>query len=144
MDTSKYYIKMCKKADEVQAFWQPKNGDYFYGIPQDFSDFEQIPDVYQFFLCEDEFYSIIPKGYQPKLKEFTDETDVVRLPSQSDLQSMLDYEIPIDLIKNFAAWAASLSLSEQERHQTMEQLWLGFVMYSNYSKKWSGRDWIDL
>jgi hypothetical protein len=144
MDTSKYYIKMCQKADEVQAFWQPKNGDYFYGIPQDFSDFEQIPHVHQFFLCEDEFYSIIPSAYQSQTKEFIDETDAVRLPSQSDLQAMLQYELPLDLIKDFADWAASLSISEQERHRTMEQLWLGFVMYANYAKKWSGRDWVEL
>jgi hypothetical protein len=141
MDTSKYYIKMCKKADEAQAFWKPKTGDCFYGVPQDLADNDPRRGVYQYIECDDEYYSVIPTGYDVELKEFTDDTDAVFLPSQADLQKMLDFESPFDLLKKFSKWAKSLTISEQELHLTMEQLWLGFVMEQNYHKKWDGQDW---
>jgi len=57
MDTSKNYIKMCRQADELRTNWKPKLGDYFFGIPQDFSDMEYEQGIYQFLVCEDEFYT---------------------------------------------------------------------------------------
>ncbi len=100
--------------------------------------------VYQYFECEDEYFSTIPDGYNVKRKEFFDPTESVFLPSQAELQKMLDYEFPYDMIKDFYLWSNSLSVSEQELHKTMEQLWLGFVMLYNYRKKWNGKDWFEI
>jgi hypothetical protein len=141
MDTSKNYIKMCKKADEIQSHWEPQNGDYFHGTPEDFADEDLSKGVYRFFECDDEYYSIIPLSYDVKAKEFIDETDAVRLPSQDVLQNMLDFELPIDIIKEFSNWCSELKVAMLERLQTIEQLWLGFAMKKNYQKIWNGKDW---
>ena len=144
MDTSKRYISMCRKADEVKAHWKPEQGDYFYGVPQDFADMEFEKGLHRFLLCEDEFYSIVPDNYNIKTKEFTgfgDEDEAVFLPRQDDLQNMIDYELPYDLIKNFNTWVDELDISMRERLQTLEQIWLAYVMFRNYSKIWNGKDW---
>ena len=141
MDKSKKYIQMCKKADEIQNHWEPKNGDFFWGTIEDFADEDPLQAVYQYFECEDEYYTIIPLSYDPSLKEFTDETDAVRLPTQHELQHMVDFETPLDMVASFADWVKELTLTMQERYQTMEQLWLGFVMNKNYNKEWTGKDW---
>lgn len=143
MDKSKAYIKKMQKADEILSLWKPKNGDYFYGTPEDFMDEDWEQGIYQYFECEDEYYCIIPKYYDYKDKEFTElDHDQIFLPSQKDLQSMLLFDTPYDMVKEFSDWCSELSVSMQERFTTMEQLWLGFVMYKNHSKVWNGKDWI--
>jgi hypothetical protein len=135
---------MCKKADEIKVHWKPVQGDFFYGVPQDPDDMDYECGVYQFLICEDEFYSIIPDNYDLKKKEFTgfgDEDETVFLPRQDNLQDMIDFELPYDLIKNFQEWASQLDISMKERLQTMEQIWLAYVMFCNYSKEWTGKDW---
>lgn len=144
MDTSKNYIKMCRKADEIRANWKPKLGDYFYGVPLDIDDMDYDRGVYRFLVCEDEFYNVVPDTYDYKKKEFNgigDENEAVFLPRQDDLQDMIDYELPSDLVKDFYKWCSELEDSMLERLKTMEQLWMGYVMLVNYSKIWTGRDW---
>ncbi len=144
MDTSKRYIAMCSKADEIKAHWKPALGDYFYGVPQDFSDMEYEKGIYQFLNCEDEFYSIIPDNYDTRTREFTglgDEDDAIFLPRQDNLQKMIDYELPLDLINDFNQWSSDQDISMKERLKTIEQLWLAYVMWKNYSKIWTGKDW---
>ena len=144
MDTSKRYITMCRKADEVKAHWKPEQGDYFYGVPHDFDDMDYERGIFRILLCEDEFYSIIPDNYNIKKKEFTgfgDDDETVFLPRLDDLQDMIDYELHYDLIEEFCEWVTGLEISMKERLQTMEQTWLAFVMMKNSSKIWTGKDW---
>jgi hypothetical protein len=144
MDTSKNYIKMCTKADEIKSYWEPEQGDYFYGLPKDIADMEYERGVYRVIISEDEFYSIIPENYDLRKKEFSgfgEEDEPVFLPRQDNLQKMIDYELPYDLISRFSEWAAGLELSMRERLKTMEQIWLAYVMWQNHAKIWSGREW---
>lgn len=144
MDTSKNYIKMCRQADELRTNWKPKLGDYFFGIPQDFSDMEYEKGIYQFLVCEDEFYNIIPDTYDPRTKQFNgigDDDEAVYLPRQDELQQMIDFELPYELISDFHKWSNDLDNSMRERLKTMEQLWLAYMMMRNNSKQWTGRDW---
>jgi hypothetical protein len=144
MDTSKNYIKMCRHADEIRSNWKPKLGDYFYGVPQDFADMEYEAGIFQFLLCDDEFYNIIPDTYDPRTKQFTgigDDDEAVFLPRLDDLQMMIDYELPIDLINNFYKWFIAQDSIMLERLKTIEQFWLAYVMWVNNSKIWTGKDW---
>jgi hypothetical protein len=144
MDTSKRYIKMCKKADEIRAHWKPKDGDYFYGEPQDLGD-ERPIGVYQFiYNREDEYFSILPQNYDPKTKEFDglgDEDDAVFLPNASQLMEMVDSESPFTLIAELAVWAEKLPTTMKDRLQTNEQILLAFVMKKNNGMSWTGSDW---
>ncbi|MCF7920016.1 MAG: hypothetical protein K9N06_08900 [Candidatus Cloacimonetes bacterium] len=144
MDTSKNYIKMCRQADEVRNNWKPKLGDYFYGTPQDFADMEYEKGIFQFLLCDDEFYNIIPDTYDPRTKTFNgigDDDEAVYLPRQDDLQDMIDFEIPLDIINDFQKWCNNLDNSMLERLKTLEQFWLAYMMWVNHSKIWNGKDW---
>ena len=135
---------MCRRADEIRRFWKPELGDYFFGIPQDFADLDFETGIYQFLDCEDDFYCVVPDNYDPVKKEFTgigEDDEAVFLPRQDNLQKMIDYELPYDLIKDFSEWTAQLDISMKERLQTMEQIWLAYVMWKNYSKIWTGNDW---
>lgn len=144
MDTSKNYIKMCKKADEIRSNWKPQLGDFFYGVPMDMDDMDYERGVYRFLICDDEFYNVVPDTYNVKTKQFNgigDDDEAVFLPRQDDLQAMIDFELPTELINNFSTWTKELDPSMKERLKTLEQLWLGYVMFANHSKIWTGKDW---
>ena len=144
MDTSKRYIKMCKKADEMRAHWQPQVGDYFYGTPQDLGDDRPL-GIYQFnYNREDEYFSLLPENYDPKTKEFDglgDDDDAVFLPNAGQLMAMLDFESPFSLVVEFAAWCDKLPTTMRDRLQTNEQLMLAFVMKKNSGMVFTGSDW---
>jgi len=119
MDTSETYIKMCD-CKEIQELCQwDMEKDFFWLIP--------IPD----------------KNF-PLVK-------TVWLPRQDQLQEMVS-EYP-------AHWVAFLNWSErdypikvydgQERQplpfwhfQSMEQLWLAFVMKEKFGKLWDSDNWV--
>ncbi len=142
MDKSKAYIKKMKKANELQTLWQPKNGDLFFGYPEDFNDEDWDEGIHQYFECDDEYYCLVPKYYNYKKKDWEDDPEAIWLPSQSDLQEILPYETPYDMIKDFSSWSLNLSVNMQERFTTTEQLWLGFYMQKTHNMVWSGKDWI--
>jgi hypothetical protein len=144
MDSSKRYIKMCRKADEIRAHWKPQTGDFFYGEPQDLGDDRPV-GIYQFnYNREDEYFSILPQNYDPETKEFDgfgDEDEAVFLPNASQLMAMVDYESPFSLVADLAEWAGKLTTTMRDRLQTNEQLLLGFVMKKNNGMSWTGSDW---
>ena len=73
------------------------------------------------------------------------------LPRQDQLQEMIDRSIlnetSLALAKRFGKWLENNSfigscLTEIVRKNSMEQLWLAFVMKEKYNKTWNGEDWI--
>ena len=138
MDTSEIYVKMCEAAKEIQEACPIDFKGYkplFNGITYD----ENAGDV---------FY------YRGERK--------VWLPRQDQLQEMLQYNDSkliwrkIDMFHHFCYPGRDLStmphpcqMTAVESHElyiehftTMEQLWLAFVMYEKYGKKWNGEAWI--
>jgi len=144
MDTSKRYIKMCQKADELRLHWKPKTGDFFYGEPQDLGD-ERSIGVYQFnYNREDEYFSILPQHYDTKAKEFDtfgSNNELAFLPNATQLMGMVDSESPFELVAELAVWSEKLPTTMRERLQTNEQLLLAFVMKKNNGMSWTGSDW---
>lgn len=111
MDTTKEYIKQCEKAEEIQKEWDKRELE-----AHDFCKF--IPH---------------PKGKY-----------LIWLPSQAQLQEMLKWEYGIfNLIQSF--YKSFLNnkgfLKKDIFCNTMEQLWLAFVMKEKFNKTWDGEKW---
>ena len=128
MDTSETYIKMCEKAEEIQAQNNSttihkylKHGDYSYwnGVTV-----------------------ICSKDYDLFLSQFD---RVIWLPRQDQLQEMVHIDSSgLRLVWRFYDWLRDYDVSPEqiETYDSMEQLWLAFVMKKHFSKIWNGDDWI--
>ncbi len=139
MDTSDTYILMCTKATEIQAYKQPKpnkiylcksqmgkishdlEGGVFYGQPT-----QEI--VHPF---------VVPMPL------------AIWLPRQDDLQKM----VAGDWVKTFGEfvfWVErddnsgvdEFNFENTHGYDSMEQLWLAFVMHVKYHKTWNGKDFV--
>lgn len=115
MDRSPEYIKQCQKAKKILAH-TPVEGDFYYGG------------------ADGKTAYVFVGGY------WVDDT---WLPSQSDLQEMVD---------NSGRVAKPLFYLVEDIHDfyhdgnqgfdSMEKLWLAFVMKEKYGKIWAGEDWV--
>lgn len=124
MDTSETYIKMCKKAEEIQSLFLEKNKSGW---------------------IRSSLVGLLINAIDKNGEVFTAYgKDLIWLPRQDQLQEMMQ---PNDmsartLLSQFALW------SEQQKHDipnafaSMEQLWLAFVMKKKYNKVWNGEDWV--
>lgn len=127
MDTSERYIRMCEKAPELQPHdLEFVNGDCIYYKGKWGMYFEE--KFYDEFVYNDE--SLIDYDLNP-----------FRLHTQDQLQEMIikDKEIPID-------WHYRFHLFLRDNHiafcsDTMEQLWMAFVMHTTYNKIWDNGEW---
>ncbi len=158
MDTSKERIKMCKEAGEIQKQWIPSQGDWFY--KQDGIGFGLWVICYiknGILLCAGEKRG--NRLFDDKLVEFRLPEMYIWLPHQDQLQEMLlDYDDPLNrfmtsvchstLVCNFAQFCGVLDEDAEGRSnvdirkESLEVLWLAFVMAEKYSKVWDGDKWI--
>ncbi len=115
MDTSETYIKMCAKAEEIQKGWNPAGHDYLVYVPK-----------------------LFEKNYG--------HGNNLWLPRQDQLQEMVG-----GFDAGFVDWNGWIIMvypeqrnpfSKPWRFDSMEQLWLAFVMSELYQKKWEGSKWI--
>lgn len=152
MDTSEEYIKMCRKAKEIQELWEPNYFDRVYVATDYHTEMDRREEVLQRNLLFWEGKTAIlfrPDCIVTEEGRWIPEDKIFWLPRQDQLQEMIDwsnYRISIEkfgsryrmvsknLTKNF--WEEDLFY-----YETMEQLWLAFVMHEKYNKKWNGTDW---
>ena len=126
MDTSETYIKMCEKALEIQEGWLHEQNDFY--ILKDVK-----PDG-----------TLLPANNKW----------AIWLPRQDQLQGILHHEDKgSDLDKYWSLqmfdWATDYSdyyecvvyTAYANQFNSMEQLWLAFVMFKKYSKVWDGEQW---
>ena len=127
MDTSEEYIKMCEAAEEIQGAWEVEEGDYFAEwIPERTK--HKLPII---------FCGIVDGETVPERDKFKS----VWLPRQDQLQEIMQ-EDAISLIQKLMGWIVTNNYIPIGLPQpTMEQLWLSFVMYEKYEKKWDGETW---
>jgi len=122
MDTSETYIKMCRKAKEIQELWE--GWTKITGDRTVWKDAE--PDSY---------------GYRDTRQSETNPTkeveyEIIWLPCQDQLQEMVNESIPrLDSIIPF--WHNHMTINPV----SWEQLWLAFVMKEKYNKTWNGETW---
>lgn len=129
MDTSKNYIKMCEKAKEIQDFWKPSRDDkYVYA--------ESSGDTWQY-----KVHTVRNDNQYMAQYHMT----YVWLPRQDQLQEMVSKDYDKDITRpwvhlcyEFYKWAHL----NWTYFNSMEQLWLAFVMKKRYNKVWDGETWI--
>ena len=134
MDTTIEYVEMCRKAEEIQHDWKFKDGDYIFGLAK---TFKRNPHAKPGVEC----WSGYSAGDWPGYPQ-----DGIWLPRQDQLQDMvvskkaqyvngLPYITFIELFHQFVkkCW---------HQFNSMEQLWLSYVMHEKYGKCWDGTDWV--
>jgi len=121
MDVSKEYIKMCA-CPEIQGYKKLKQGDWY--AYRDFTAFVwctfDIQEAGHFFIW---------------------------LPRQDQLQEMVRGKIcdctdPFCLLIDFYRFVRGLPNPAPSYTDSMEQLWLAFVMHELHGKKWDGAKWM--
>lgn len=144
MDTSETYIKMCEKAEEIQAIadehwdefsmscWHSPNHVQCKGH---FSDWHM---AYKYCPVCGKALKITPE--YSFCHRFLDD-DTTWLPRQDQLQEMVIGKVEmwttaITGLHNLAKFAETIEFG------SMEQLWLAFVMKEKYSKVWNGDEWV--
>lgn len=165
MDKSKEYIDMCEKAKELQniIFKQKKliQGDIYYinesseiFIPYDEDReiwFEKEDGTNGLWWVKDTRTNHMPIPYtilesESYFYKYEDnELNFVWLPRQDQLQEMVvkeNYNHNPVLIQNFHEFVWDIELCQYQFSReiwydiSMEKLWLAFVMYKKYNKKW--------
>ncbi|MBA7492534.1 hypothetical protein ES702_03084 [subsurface metagenome] len=142
MDTSKKYIEMCEKAEEIQAeriLGRCEFGDLFY-LEDGFAHGGKFRFIGSYDGYEtDHGYDIIDKTLirrsfwlprQDQLQEMA-----AKMPTWTDTR-------PINVLCRFWNWWNSSDWNLCSDNTTLEQLWLAFVMKEKYNKTWSGKEWI--
>ena len=142
MDTSKEYIKMCEKAVEIQSpsVWKPIAGDWYDSRG---NTEKKGPKVLQIL---NNFRAL---RYDKNIKSIHRH---IWLPRQDQLQEMvmeiMPYKNCSNSVTNLIDTFSHEVLSGEDKFiestvsmNSMEQLWLAFVMKEKFSKTWNGEGW---
>lgn len=165
MDTTKEYISMCEKAIEIQKLWNPTYGDY---LSETFIHRFNCRKVGIYLSVTHQNFVKEYKNKDERRAEFIDEfkTEFDWLPRQDQLQEMLmskyafnhrytkAYHLYVEgflsehMLEDVCRWCdcdAKIWRNGKIKKwwKSMEQLWLAFVMFENYSKIWDGKNWIN-
>ncbi len=127
MDKSSYYIKMCESAKVIQKQWKPDFGDFFVSM----SAGRTSPCL-----------SIVSK--LEKKVSYLKTIKAVWLPRQDQLQEMVieNYATPWDLAIAFSNVLMADNASYFDAFDSMEKLWLAFIMLEKHKKKWKDGKWV--
>ena len=127
MDRSSNYIKMCESIKEIQEQWQPEFGDFFVSMSLGLTS-----------PCQPIISDLEKKvSYLKTIK-------AVWLTRQDQLQEMVieNYAMPWDLAIAFSNVLMGENASYFEKFDSMEKLWLAFIMFEKYKKKWKEGEWV--
>jgi hypothetical protein len=141
VDLSKEYILMCEKAEEIQKLKSLEQGNWFRKVYQDES----------WLVCQGEHTdSIHEKDFEDKDQQH------VWLPTQDQLQEMLEGKKAIELAFHIGRFVipdgcanvySNLTTETEEmkyrRFDSMEKIWLAYIMKQKFNKSWDGEKWAD-
>lgn len=116
------YIKMCSKAEEIQELFIGDEGDVVAYPPT-----KDCPQGGEYLVR-----STWPFQCQVDRR-------FIWLPHQDQLQEMVELALE-PLINSFNCFVEDLP--DEPDFDSMEQLWLSYVMYGNFNKVWDGEEWI--
>jgi len=126
VDCSKIYINMCEKAREIQSS-KREHGDLIVLKGQEYLVGYWVSGYWD---------SDNPTFYGARC---------IFLPRQDQLQGKLGDNI-IAWCSLFFEWIVEslepIGIYASDEFDSMEQLWLAFVMLELYNKKWDGTKWI--
>jgi len=114
------FIKMCEQAKEIQQAWKPKIGDYFLEL------LTKSINIYT------DGFAFLPQHNVPLSILY------IWLPTQEQLQEMISGDFKtVLLIDDFYNFAIENLLP----FDSMNELWLAFVMKEKWNKTWDGKKW---
>lgn len=141
MDKSEQYIKMCENASNIQLEWEIQNGDFVYTRGDKSEGGLYLEGVYVVWnerLPLSGYHNWDDNWYLPSCHW---------LPRQDQLQEILDRSSEkqcycnVCLLEAFTKFSAGEEAEKQ--YLSMEHLWIRFIMWNNYKKKWNGLTWIN-
>jgi len=155
MDKSQTNIKMCEKAEEIQLEQDKGEGNYFVvrslirkGVYQE----NIIISGYPHFYWLDRYDSLEPANewvgyYDGNAPIHYKGKKIIWLPQQDQLQKIMLRDTINNSLIALACWFSCVALATTEasyfnRFDSMEQLWLAFVMKEKFGKVWDGEDWV--
>jgi hypothetical protein len=126
MDKSSPYIKMCESAKMIQKQWNPEFGDFFVSMSLDIAS-----------PCQP-----ITSDLEKKVS-YLKTIKAVWLPRQDQLQEVVieNYATPWDLAIAFSNVLMGDNASYFDKYDSMEKLWLAFIMFEKYKMKWKEGEW---
>ena len=131
------YIRMCQTAKEVQDIWEPKEGDLIFNWK--FQEFMKTKNRDYFFkpmILETEALCCVPNPVEFWLPR---QEDIIQILSKtwlvSEAQVLLKF---IDYVEDM--WIKGLGYEPE----AINMFWLSFYMHMEYSKTWTGNDWVKL
>jgi len=131
MDISAKYITMCKQAKEIQTIWNPKRGD-FWIFPDSIHSRKYFPSLIGRVLTNDTNDTVMCRDLQTPPYHIDDKLGetITWLPRQDQLQ---------DLCGTFPNYITDWYhfILENGQLESMEQLWLAFVMDMRFHKQWN-------
>ncbi|MFZ5907963.1 MAG: hypothetical protein ACOYVJ_11275 [Nitrospirota bacterium] len=127
MDNSSSYVKMCESAKVIQKKWNPEFGDFFVSLSLG-----------------------LTSPCQPIMSDLEKKTSYLKtikavwLPRQDQLQEMVieNYATSWDLAIAFSNVLMADKASYFDKFDSMEKLWLAFIMLEKYKKKWKDGEWV--
>ena len=127
MDTSKEYIEMCKNAVEIQELWNIRDNDVI--------------------LWDNEIDTVCTTCFDWEKWDRLSKTDMFWLPRQDQLQDMYYTTEIYDSFLTTKCVHLVLTISSFIKENvisldSMEQLWLAFVMKEKFDNVWNGDDWV--
>jgi len=130
------YIKMCEGAEEIQKAWIPLIGDWviFPNIP--------LPTIIRFKKTINEMnkYDFIYLPTQEQLQEMmTMDTSYAKKYNKKEGAIFCGFYIFLDMmdwVKNYLKKPTIINCN------SMNEIWLAFVMYEKYNKTWTGKNWV--
>ncbi len=143
MDTSEIYIKMCEKAEEIQALSPNPEDNNPHSPTQWDRDY-----VSHFYLPHEKRVEILKwdnDTNQPIIGDYNDDTtDAIWLPHQDQLQEMTKECCLVCQSCDLERFGNSMidKWDDMNYMPTWEQYWLMYTMAKKYKKFWDGTDWI--
>ncbi len=139
MDKSSEYIQMCAKASEIQKQWTPKHGDFFVGEEGKIEVW--VSRVHDKRNLVSGVRVVFDNGI-PKVTKY------IWLPRLDQLIELAQqrgkrYEL---ITQEFFDWTKipyrTLSGYPRKVFDTLEKIWMAFIMQSKFKKQWDGENWI--
>lgn len=141
MDTSLTYVKMCKKAEEIQGYWKHLTGDYCswsesiyllhnWGDKGLTIDWDDLSDS----------NAICVVSPNDEYGEYLKYSNVIWLPRQDQLQEIFGtYDYCCIKLYEMGDGCEPIHLTVD----SFEKLWLAFVMKKKFKKIWTEEDWVE-
>lgn len=127
MDCSDRYVQMSRKAEEIQRLWAPAEGDMF------------ADELCHVSMVNRPILDHLNKSFNQGKRE-----NYVWLPRQDQLQEMV-----LPMLEGNCHWMLEecykfITLPYSLQFESMEQIWLAFIMKEKNGKIWNGEDWEEM